>query len=197
MTPSDRFDQAIRLIDDANSKDPNSETIDGVRQPKELVYGMRMSAWLEKLDPGASEALKLAVRAQHLRRWEIPRSGYPMNRAGYYKWRTTLYRFHADKAAQILHKVGYDESYVSKVADLLQKKDLKSDPETQTLEDAAALVFLEYHLADFVSRDDIDETKAIEIIRKTWNKMSGRGQQAALALEQPPATADILNRALS
>ena len=196
MTQSDRFDQALRLIDDANSEDPNSEVVDGVRQPKELVYGMRMSAWLEKLDPEASEELKLAARAQHIRRWEIPRSGYPMDRAGYHKWRTTLYRFHADKAAQILHKVGYDGRSVSKVADLLQKKDLKSDPETQTLEDAAALVFLEYHLADFASRDDIDETKAIEIIRKTWNKMSEHGQKAALALEKPPETVEIIRRAL-
>ena len=56
----------------------------------------------------------------------------------------------------------------------------------QTLEDAAALVFLVHHLDDFLKRDDIGEEKAINIIRKTWKKMTERGHGAASALKLSP-----------
>ncbi|MEE8147816.1 MAG: DUF4202 family protein, partial [Longimicrobiales bacterium] len=102
MTETDRFERAIRGIDEANSADPNSELVDGVAHPKELLYGMRMQSWVEELDPRAPEALRLAARSQHIRRWEIPRSDYPMDRKGYLRWRTTLYAFHADKASEVL-----------------------------------------------------------------------------------------------
>ena len=98
MSDSDRFQQVIRSIDEANGEDPNSEIVDGVAQPKELVYGRRMQKWVEQLDPHAPEALRIAARSQHLRRWEIPRSNYPMDRKGYLRWRTTLYAYHADRA---------------------------------------------------------------------------------------------------
>ncbi len=96
MSDMDRFQRVIRSIDEANGEDPNSEVVDGVAQPKEQLYGMRMQKWVEDLDPGASEALRIAARSQHIRRWEIPRSDYPMDRKGYLRWRTTLYGFHAD-----------------------------------------------------------------------------------------------------
>src|SRR5207237_8811472 len=110
--------------------------------------------WLDRLEPAASEALRLAVRCQHLRRWVIPRSTFPMTRAGYHQWRTTLARFHADEAAKVLGDAGYDDATVARVRALVRKEGLKTDPETQTLEDVACLVFLEDELADFAERPE-------------------------------------------
>ncbi len=197
MSDTDRFQQVIRSIDEANSEDPNSEVDGGVAQPKELLYGMRMQAWVEKLDPGAPEALRLAARSQHICRWEIPRSDYPMDRKGYLRWRTTLYAFHADKASEILRVAEYDDETIERVGTLLQKRNLRTDADVQTLEDAAALVFLVHHLDDFLKRDDIEEEKAINIIRKTWKKMTERGHEAASALELSPESTALLEKALT
>src|SRR4051812_3711092 len=111
MPPTDdpRFRLAIDRFDAANARDPNVTLVDGVAQPKELAYARRMTQWLDRLESKASVPLRLAARSQHLMRWSIPRSDYPMDRAGYLKWRTTLYDFHADKAAEILRDVGYDD----------------------------------------------------------------------------------------
>ena len=197
MSDTDRFQQVIRSIDEANGEDPNSEVVDGVAQPKEQLYGVRMQKWVEELDPGAPEALRIAARSQHIRRWEIPRSDYPMDRKGYLRWRTTLYGFHADKASEILRAAQYDDETIERVRTLLQKRNLRTDADVQTLEDAAALVFLIHHLDDFLQRDDIGEEKAINIIRKTWKKMTERGHEAASALALSEKSAALLERALT
>ena len=114
-----RFETAIEKIDAANGADPNMETFEGETCPKELLYGRRMSAWLDKMEPNASEALRLAARAQHIRRWEISRRDYPEGKKGYFLWRTTLYRFHADKAAGILEECGYDGDTIERTRQLL------------------------------------------------------------------------------
>ena len=190
-----RFETAIARIDAANAEDPNSEEANGVTHPKELLYGQRMSAWLDRLSPGACEALKLAARAQHIRRWAIRRRDYPMTRTGYLKWRTTLYRFHAEAAAGILREVGYDDATVAAVGSLLRKERLKRDADAQCLEDVACLVFLEHHLADFAPQ--YDEQKVLAILRKTWKKMSPRGRAAARRFALPPAARALLDKALS
>ena len=197
MSDTDQFQRVIRSIDAANGEDPNSEVVDGVAQPKEQLYGMRMQEWVEELDPGASEALLIAARSQHIRRWEIPRSDYPMDRKGYLRWRTTLYAFHADKAAEILRAAEYDDETIERVRTLLQKRNLRTDADVQTLEDAAALVFLVHHLDDFLKRDDIGEEKAIDIIRKTWKKMTERGHEVASALALSAESAALLEKALA
>ena len=190
-----RFDQAIIRFDAANSEDPNREVFETVEYPKELLYSRRMTAWLEVLGPDASEALKLAARCQHIRRWTIPRSDYPMDRSGYKRWRTNLAKFHAESAGQILRDLGYDSEIVSRVQVLLRKEKLKLDPEVQLLEDVICLVFLENYFADFAKQHD--EGKLIGIIRKTWKKMSPRGHEAALALNLPPDLRAILEKALA
>src|SRR5689334_11428877 len=181
-----RFDAAIRLIDQANAEDPHG---------KELLYSQRMSEWLGRVEPGASEALWLAARAQHIRRWTIPRSNYPMDRIGYLTWRTTLYKFHAEQAASILRQVGYDDATIGRVASLVRKERIKSDPEAQTLEDVICLVFLENYFAEFAASHD--EEKVVGILRKTWRKMSERGRGVAQTLEIPPAARRLVERALS
>ena len=190
-----RFEAAIARIDAANAEDPNTEEANGVTHPKELLYGQRMSTWLERLAPDASVALQLAARAQHIRRWSIPRSDYPMNRAGYLKWRSTLNRFHAECAADILREVGYDNTTVAAVQSLLRKERLKRNADAQCLEDVACLVFLENYLADFAPQHD--EQKVLAILRKTWNKMSPKGQATANQLALPPLAGALLDKALS
>ena len=190
-----RFETAIARFDEANAEDPNTEEVDGVAHSKELLYAQRMTAWLDKLAPDASEPLRLAARAQHIRRWAIPRRDYPMTRTGYLKWRTTLYRFHADTAGGILREVGYDDATVAAVQSLLRKERLRRNPDMQCLEDVICLVFLESYFADFAPQ--YDEQKVIDILRKTWRKMSPQGQSAARHLALPPTAHALLEKALA
>jgi hypothetical protein len=182
----DRFQLAVNKIDAANAQDPNS---------KELIYSQRMTQWLEQVEPNASEALRLAARAQHIMRWKIPRSQYPMDRAGYHRWRTHLYDFHADTVAGILRDVGYDDATIARVRSLIRKERIKSDPEMQTLEDVICLVFLENYFHEFAR--DHDEQKLITILQRTWKKMSPRGHELALQLPLGDEDRRIIAKALN
>jgi len=190
-----RFQMAIERIDAANALDPHL-VCDGVTQiPAEMLYSHRMTAWLEKLYPQASEALRLAARAQHIRRWEVPRDGYPMDRAGYHRWRTGLYTFHAAITAEILREVGYEQAVIDRVRSLLKKERLKIDRETQALEDVICMVFLENYFTEFAARHD--EEKVIGILRRTWTKMSQIGRDAALQLPMSTEAAELIGKALA
>ena len=191
----DRLRGAFDRFDAENARDPNHELFEGAPVPKELLYARRMSAWLERFAPDASEPLRLAARCQHIRRWEIPRQTYPMTRAGYHLWRTRLGKFHADIAAGILRDIGYDEPTIARVQSLVRKERLKQDAEAQTLEDVICLVFLESYFADFAKQHD--EQKVIGILRKTWRKMSPRGQEFALALPLAAEARALVEQALS
>lgn len=178
---SDHFKEAIARFDAANAADPNKEMFEGKEYPKELLYAQRMTAWLDKYAPDASEALQLAARAQHICRWKIPRREYPMDRDGYNQWRTTLAKMHGDIAAEIMREVGYDEQMCEKIKALLLKDRIKlADPDGQTLEDVVCLVFLEFYFVPFAPQ--YNEIKLASIVRKTWKKMSERGHQTALTL---------------
>jgi hypothetical protein len=190
-----RFTAAIDRFDAANARDPNVTVIDGTPQPKELIYARRMTDWLDRLEPDASEPVQLAARSQHLMRWSIPRDAYPMDRAGYLKWRTTLYDFHADRAAEVLRDVGYDDVTIARVRSLVRKEKIKADPEMQLLEDVICLVFLENYFAEFAA--DHDEEKLIRILRRTWAKMSPRGHEAALGLSLPERERKLVEAALA
>ena len=195
--PTHLYPQAIERIDAVNAQDPNVATFAGRTYPAELIYSMRMTAWLDRIEPAPSEPLRLAVRCQHLRRWDIPRSQYAMTRAGYYQWRTKLGAYHAEQAAEILRSVGYDEAFIARAQSLIRKERLKTDVEAQTLEDVACLVFLENDYVDFARKHE--EQKVIDILRKTWRKMSERGHALALELatELPEAERKLIERALT
>ena len=183
---SSRLDGALARFDEVNAEDPRR---DG-DQPLELAYGRRMTAWLERLAPDAGEELRLAVRAQHIGRWRLPRERFPEGRAGYKRWRSECARMHGEVAAGILREVGYDDAVIGRVRDLLTKKRLAHDPEVQTLEDVACLVFLEHTFADFARKHERD--KLVDIVRKTWGKMSERGRAAAAGLPLPAELAAIV-----
>lgn len=195
MIESQKFKDAISLFDKSNENDPNKESYDGRMFSKELLYAKRMTQCLDKFSPDAEEALKLAVRCQHIRRWEIARDSYEMNRKGYLKWRNDLKVFHADKASEILQEVGYEADLVESVRFLLLKKQLKQNELTQTLEDVICLVFLEFYFEKFSEK--YSEEKMISILQKTWKKMSVKGQDAALELDLSTHSKGLISKALS
>ena len=186
-----RLDEALARIDAVHAEDPEKEG----GEAKELAYARRMGVWLEKLSPNASEPLRLAVRCQHLRRWSIPRSAYPEGKVGYLRWRKESAIAHAALAAEILGKAGYGAGTVQRVQSLIKKERIKHDAEAQLLEDAACLVFLEFEFAAFAAKHD--EAKLIDILRKTWAKMSPQGQQQALGLQLPAQLRAMVGKALA
>lgn len=189
------FSQAVAAIDAANAADPNSVIVDGKGRPAELVYSERMSKMLGLFKPDASEVLALAVRAQHLCRWRIPRTDFEMDRAGYLRWRNELKRKHAEWTGEILTNCGYDAETIARCGALIRKENLKSDAEAQALEDVACLVFLAHYADDFAARHE--DAKVVDILQKTWKKMSDAGRAAALALPHSDRMRPLLNRALA
>jgi len=192
--PGTRLELAMTLIDEANARDPRRESAEGTALPRELLYSRRMSARLADFAPAASEHLRLAVHGQHIERWRHPREEYAADRAGYLAWRSALAAFHAGRLAGILGQVGYTESDVERVQSLVRKRRLQSDVEAQCLEDVACLVFLEHYLATFAQ--DKPRPKLLDILRRTWRKMSPRAQQQALELALPEPARELLADAL-
>jgi hypothetical protein len=176
------FEKAVSLMDAANSEDPNVETADGKEWPKELLYSHRMSEMLERYKPQADDVAQLAIRGQHIQRWKSPRDDYPMTREGYHQWRTNLYKFHAETVAGLMAQAGYDEEALERVKKAVGKRALKINADTQLLEDVAGLVFIEHYMLAFAEKHpEYTEEKWIDIIRKTWKKMSADAHEFALS----------------
>jgi hypothetical protein len=195
-----RFERAIALFDAANSEDPRQDAgPDGKPVPRELLYARRMSEMLERFAPDASEAVKLAVRAQHIQRWKTPRDSYPMDRNGYLQWRTGLYKFHAETAGRLMKDAGYDDEMIERVKTAVGKKGLKVNSETQMLEDVIDLVFIEHYMLGFAGqKPDYNEEKWLDIIRKTWKKMSDSAHAFALGgkIKLPEPLVPLITKAL-
>ncbi len=196
MSDKERFQKVISLIDKANIQDPNKEVLEGKEYPMEIIYSNRMTSWLDKLNPDASEQLQIAARAQHIERWKIPRAKYPLDRDGYRNWRKELMDFHAEKAGNIMLEAGYDEISISRVKSLIKKERFKTDSESQMLEDVVCLVFLENYFSDFSKEHMDDNEKINRIIKKTWNKMSDRGRELAQEIELPVEAKSLILNAL-
>lgn len=190
-----KFSAALRRFDAENSRDPNLETVADAAQPRELLYAQRLTDWVLRLAPDASEALRLAARCQHLCRWESPRENYPMTRAGYLKWRADLKKFHAEKSGAILRETGYDEATIQRVQDLNLKKHFPADPDARVLEDALCLVFLEFQLAGLAAKTDA--AKTINALQKSWGKMTEAARAEALKLNYGEREKALLDRALN
>jgi len=193
--PNERYDRAIAAIDAANGSDPNTITVGDVAGPKELVHSEMLTRWVRTLIAQPSEALLLAARGQHIRRWEHPRSEFPEGRGGYLRWRTSLYAFHADTTATILRDAGYDDALIARVSAIIRKQGLGRDPEVQAIEDGLCLVFLETQLAELAGRTDRE--KMIDILRKSWRKMSPAAHAHALNLAFAPEEHALITEALS
>jgi hypothetical protein len=195
MTPlSPLFLSAIERFDAENARDPNSEMAGGASHPRELLYARRLTEWVLRLAPDASEALRLAARCQHICRWTLPRQSYPMTRPGYLRWRADLKEFHAQTSGKILREVGYSHDTIQKVQDFNLKKNFPRDPESRVLEDALCLVFLQFQFAELAGR--MDDDKMVNAVQKTWKKMTPEAQQQALALPLGPKEKALVLRAL-
>jgi len=187
--------RARELMDAAHAVDPKRAP-DG--RPAELVYADRMEAWVTRLVPEAPPLLRLAARGQHLERWTVPRTNFPDGKAGYLAWRKSLYRKQADRAKDLLLQAGVGAAEADEVATWVSKTGLKTNPGTQALEDAACLVFLENEIESFAAEHaDYPREKFVDIIRKTWKKMSPRGQELAKTIALPPAIGALVTAAIS
>jgi len=194
------YDRALALIDAANSEDPNQVNADGKDWPKELLYSERMTDMLARYKADADDPMKLAIRAQHIQRWKSPRNAYPMDRIGYLKWRKDLYKIQAENAAGLLREAGYDDEVINRVRNAVAKKNIKGNADTQLLEDVTDLVFMEHYILDFVARHpDYSDEKWIEIIQKTWHKMSANAHEFALsgAIMLPESLVPLIKKAVS
>ena len=190
-----RFERALRRFDEENSRDPNMEVVGGLSQPRELVYAQRLTDWVLKLCPDASEELRLAARCQHLCRWMIPRDKYERTKAGYLRWRNELKKFHAQKAGEILREVGYDEEIIARVQGLNLKKDFPHTEASRVIEDALCLVFLQYQFAELAAKST--EEQMINALRKSWNKMTEAARAEAMKLNYAPRELELLQKALA
>lgn len=194
MDDPDRFAAAVALIDAANAADPNRIRHGGDEGPKELLHAEMLTWWVERLRPDAPEAVRLAARGQHIRRWEHPRSGYPTGRSGYLRWRRELYDFHAETTARLLEQAGYGGELVARVGQIIRKQGLGHDPDVQVIEDGLCLVFLETQLDELAGR--LDREKMLNILRKTWRKMSPTAREKALELTFEPGERALIAEAL-
>lgn len=195
------FDHAMALVDAANAEDPRQERGSaGELAPRELLYGQRMSDMLRRFAPAADGAMQVAVRAQHIQRWQTPRDSYPPTREGYLQWRSGLYRFHAETVSRLMTVAGCDEASIARVAQAVGKRGLKVNPDTQLLEDVTDLVFLEHYLQAFAdNHPEYTEEKWLAIIRKTWQKMSAPARVFALSgqVRLPASLVPLITRAVA
>jgi len=194
-TPAmDVYQRARELIDATHSGDPH-QTADG--RPAELVYAERMENWIARVASDAPPLLRLAARCQHLERWLVPRANFPDGRAGYLAWRRSLYTKQAGRARELLLEAGVATAEAAEVATWVSKHGLKTNPGTQALEDAACLVFLENEIGAFAAQHaDYPREKFVDILKKTWRKMSPRAQQQARRLALAPEIAALVNEAV-
>ncbi len=189
--PQSAFEAALCRFDGENSRDPNLEA----GQPRELLYAQRLTGWVLKLCPDAPEELRLAARCQHICRWSIPRESHEMTRAGYLLWRNDLKQFHARKAGEILRECGYPDAMITRVQELNLKKNFPTDPLSRVMEDALCLVFLQYQFVEFAAGKD--DAKVMEIVRKTWKKMTPEAHAHALALPLRAKEKLLIQKALA
>ena len=196
---TDQLKRVLSTIDDINSKDINITLLNNTQHPKELLYGQRMTACLMQYWPQANELLQIAVRAQHIKRWHLTRSEFAQGKAGYYQWRIALGKFHAELTSTIMQEHGYTLDQAEKTACIIRKEQLKTNADSQTLEDVACLVFLSHYFDDFATKyiEQGNEEKIISIVQLTWGKMSDNAHNIALKLTLPDHLAAIVNKALA
>jgi hypothetical protein len=190
-----QLQSVLSAIDKINEADINTTVVNGISHPKELLYGQHMSTFLDKYWPDAHENLQIAVRAQHVKRWHLQRADFAIGKKGYLIWRKELGVFHAATAKGLMLEYGYSEDAAEVTAAIIRKEDLKSNSESQTLEDVACLVFLKYYFDAFAAKHK--EDKIIRIVQLTWRKMSTQGQEIALSLTLPPHLAQLVGKALA
>jgi hypothetical protein len=187
-----QFRMAIDEFDRANGEDPRRQRVEGRDHPRELVFSRRVTHWLLQLAPDAAEAVQLAARGHTLRRWEIPRTRYPNDTAGYHAWRDATAAHSAEIAETLLRSIGYPDEKIRRVRQLITRELFPHDSDAQRLEDADCLAFLELKLTDYLDR--WDEEKLRRILNGTWMKMSGQARTLARQTTLDPRVDPLLER---
>ncbi|MBI3995884.1 MAG: DUF4202 domain-containing protein [Nitrospirae bacterium] len=180
MKISRLLEQALQEFDRVNGEDPRRQTVGGSSEARELFFARKVYAWVERLNPSASEAVRLAARSHTVRRWEVPRNRYRMDTGGYRQWRAATAAHSAETAIGILKQIGYPEAVIRDVKRIITGLHRPDHPDAQLLEDADCLAFLESKLADYLDR--WDEAKVRRILEGTWSKMSPAARKMALEL---------------
>jgi len=195
----DKLSNTLSAIDEINNQDPNTIKIDGIDQAKELVYGQQMTSCLKQYWPDANELLQIAVRAQHIKRWQLKRTEFAEGKAGYYQWRIAQGKFHAELTASTMLENGYTNEQAEQCASIIRKENLKTNSDSQTLEDVACLVFLMHYFDEFAAKytEQDNEAKIVRIVQLTWKKMSDEAHDIALTLTLPEHLAVIVGKALA
>ena len=194
------YERTVALIDAANAEDPRMDNDAGKPVPRELLYGQRMAEMIGRYAPEADDVMKIAVRGQHIQRWKTPRDSYPMTREGYLAWRTGLYKFHAETVGQLMQQAGYDDAAIERARQAVGKRGLKVNPDTQMLEDVTDLCFIEHYMLEFAGQHaEYSEEKWLDIVRKTWKKMSPRAHEFALSgkLKLPAPLVPLITKAVT
>lgn len=189
-----KLEKAFELFDAYNKRDSHTISWKGDDYPVEYFYALQLYNWIKRLEPNAGEVLLLASRSQHIGRWKSPREDYPAGKAGYYKWRINLARFHAETAGALMLEAGYEDNDIKAVQSIIRKENLRTNSEVQVMEDALCLVFLEFQYEDFITKHE--DEKVITILKRTWGKMSERGREAALTLSFNQRGKELLEKAL-
>ncbi|KAJ4318389.1 hypothetical protein N0V94_004435 [Neodidymelliopsis sp. IMI 364377] len=195
MASQTPYETALAAIDAGHALDPKKIPLLNSEIPYELHYAQKCTSYLEKRAPDAPDHLRLAIRAQHFRRWEVPRDTFPMTRVGYHAWRTHLKKRQAELVMEICKDAGYPDETTQRVGALIRKEDLKADEETQVLEDVACLVFLDDQFEAF--EKEHDEDKIIKILQKTWGKMTDKGHELALQIPMSGRPQELIAKALA
>ncbi|XKE45294.1 DUF4202 domain-containing protein [Halomonas organivorans] len=195
MTTTSPYEKALAGLDALHAEDPRRVEVDGDSRPLELWHAGRMTAWLERLVESPDELVCLAVRGQHLQRWQVPRGDYPEGRVGYLTWRRDQGQRAGERTAEVMREAGYDEASAERVASMIRKQGLGRDAGTQAVEDCACLVFLENYFADFSKQ--VDHDHLIRIVQKTWKKMSPRAHELALGLPMTAEARALVEEALA
>jgi hypothetical protein len=191
---SQRTAGAIEAIDAANAHDPTVVTVRGADHPLAQIHGVLAYEWVLHLHPDADDTWLLAARAHHLRRWELPRSGYDTGKAGYLRWKRDQRQRHARDIAVVLAEHGFDSATIERVQALVRRDNLAVDAGSQAVEDAACLAFVETQLADVATK--LDRAHLIDVLRKTARKMTSAGAAAIALIPLAEAEQQLLADAL-
>lgn len=191
---SQRTASAIAAIDAANAGDPSVVTVRGADHPLAQIHGVLAHEWVLHLHPDADDTWLLAARAHHLRRWELPRSGYDPGKAGYLRWKRDQRQRHARDVAILLAPLGFDDAAIERVQALVRRDNLAVDAGSQAIEDAACLAFVETQLADVATK--LDRAHLIDVLRKTARKMTPAGAASIALIPLAEAEQQLLADAL-
>ena len=189
----EREARTLAAIDAANEDDPDRVVVAGEERPLQQTLGRIASEWVDRLDPDATPAQRLAARAHHLRRWELPRDSFPDGRSGYLRWRTAAKTQHAKDVVRLLQEHGWDDATVEEARRLVRKEGLGRDPDVQVHEDAVCLAFLTVQLDEAA---ELMGDKTVGVLRRTAAKMSDQGLAHAAELPLSDEGRALLEAAL-